>query len=229
MDLFEALYTTRAMRRMKPDPIPSDVQSSILDAAIRAPSGGNVQAWRFLLLDDGNTIAELGKLYRDAFRQLKETRYVAVLAAIEKDPNDPEFAQDAKMLKSGGYLADHFEEIPLLMFSFMKEGGSVLSLAPAIWSSMLAARGHGVGSALTNLLTTFHPKETASLLGVPEGWINPCAVAFGYPKGRWGIAQRKPAGEVAYRNSWGNPAGLADGPLWAPQVVELEPSGPAST
>ena len=52
MDVFEALYTTRAMRRVRPDPVPSDVQASILDAAIRAPTGGNAQNWRFLLVDD---------------------------------------------------------------------------------------------------------------------------------------------------------------------------------
>ena len=52
MDLFEALYTTRAMRRVKPDPIPVEVQAKILDAAIRAPSGGNMQSWRFMLVDD---------------------------------------------------------------------------------------------------------------------------------------------------------------------------------
>ena len=52
MDVREALYTTRAMRRVTPDPIPDDVQARILDAAIRAPTGGNAQNWRFLLVDD---------------------------------------------------------------------------------------------------------------------------------------------------------------------------------
>jgi len=51
MELHEALYTTRALRRVKKDPIPEDVQKRILDAAVRAPTGGNAQSWRFLLLD----------------------------------------------------------------------------------------------------------------------------------------------------------------------------------
>ena len=51
MDVYEALYTTRAMRRCRPDPIPLDVQQRILDAAVRAPSGGNTQNWRFMLVD----------------------------------------------------------------------------------------------------------------------------------------------------------------------------------
>ena len=64
MDIEEALYTTRAMRRVRPDPVPLDVQARILDAAIRAPSGGNTQNWRFLLVDDPTVLSELGPLYR---------------------------------------------------------------------------------------------------------------------------------------------------------------------
>src|SRR5439155_881214 len=81
MDLHEALYTTRAMRRMRPDPIPPDVQARILDAAIRAPSGGNMQTWRFLLVDDPAVKAEIGPLYRAAMSQLWETIYADQIAA----------------------------------------------------------------------------------------------------------------------------------------------------
>ena len=52
MDIYEALYTTRAMRRLKPDPIPDDILKKIVDAGIRAPSGGNSQEWAFLLVRD---------------------------------------------------------------------------------------------------------------------------------------------------------------------------------
>ncbi len=64
MDTYEALYTTRAMRRIKPDPIPLDVQKRILDAAVRAPSGGNTQNWRFLVVDDPDVRAQLGPIYK---------------------------------------------------------------------------------------------------------------------------------------------------------------------
>jgi nitroreductase len=62
MDIREALYTTRAMRRVKPDPIPMDVQARIMDAAVRAPSGGNTQNWRFLLVDDPEVKSKLGPI-----------------------------------------------------------------------------------------------------------------------------------------------------------------------
>ena len=68
MDVFEALYTTRAMRRVKPDPVPLEVQAQILDAAVRAPSGGNGQGWRFLLVDDPEVIKKIAPLYQDCVR-----------------------------------------------------------------------------------------------------------------------------------------------------------------
>ena len=75
MDVYEALYTTRAMRRVRPDPIPAEVQAKILDAAIRAPTGGNAQSWRFMLVDDPAVKAELGPLYRDCMTPLWATAY----------------------------------------------------------------------------------------------------------------------------------------------------------
>src|ERR1017187_2702564 len=63
MDVFEVLYTTRAMRRVRPDPVPMEVQAQILDAAVRGPSGGNSQGWRFLLVDDREIMKKLAPLY----------------------------------------------------------------------------------------------------------------------------------------------------------------------
>ena len=75
MDINEALYTTRAMRRVRPDPVPLDVQEKILDAAIRAPTGGNTQNWRFLLVDDRGVISRIAPLYRHSIEQLWKTVY----------------------------------------------------------------------------------------------------------------------------------------------------------
>src|SRR5450756_148631 len=90
MDIYEALYTTRAMRRVRPDPIPLEVQARMLDAAIRAPSGGNSQNWRFLLADDTDVIGRIGPLYRHSIDQLWETVYAERLAAAEADPEADE-------------------------------------------------------------------------------------------------------------------------------------------
>jgi nitroreductase len=219
MDLFEALYTTRAMRRVKPDPIPADVQASILDAAVRAPSGGNTQGWRFLLVDDPEVKGAIGPLYRDSIEQLWKTVYAERLATAVADPDDPESVQMMKVQRSAQHLADNFEGVPLFLFGFVQHDPTGGSIYPAVWSAMLAARAHGVGSSLTSVLGFFHPIETFEALGVPrdEGWIMACCVSFGYPTGRWAVAPRRPAHEVSYRNRWGEAPGFETRePLWSP-------------
>ncbi len=219
MDIEEALYTTRAMRRVRPDPIPLDVQAKILDAAIRAPSGGNTQNWRFLLVDDPAVIGAIAPLYHDAIDQLWRTIYAERLAAAEADPGAEESIQMLKVQRSAQWLADHFEEVPLFLFGFVQADPTGGSIYPAVWSAQLAARAEGVGSSLTAVLGFFHPDETFEILGVPtdEQWIMACCVSFGYPTGRWGVAPRRPVHEVSYRNRWGAPVGFTiDEPLWPP-------------
>ncbi len=218
MDIYEALYTTRAMRRVRPDPIPQDVQKRILDAAIRAPSGGNSQAWRFMLVDDPGIKGKLGPLYRECLGQLFETIYKPQLDAAAAAPEKEESIQFQKMYRSASHLAEHFEDYPLLLISFARFDPSGGSIFPAVWSAMLAARGHGVGSALTSILSMFGSEETNTLLGVPanEGWSCACAVSFGYPTGRWGVAPRRPVHEVSCRNGWNEPVGFeVPAPLWS--------------
>ncbi len=219
MDALEALYTTRAMRRVTAEPIPHDVQARILDAAIRAPSGGNTQNWRFLLVDDADVKARIGPLYRDSIEQLWKTVYADRIAAAEADPDDPESVQMGKVQRSAQHLADHFEQVPLFLFGFVQHDPTGGSIYPAVWNAMLAARAEGVGSSLTSVLGFFHPRETLDILGVPddEGWIMACCVSFGYPTGRWGVAARRPVHEVSYRNRWGDPVGFeVPEPLWSP-------------
>ncbi len=218
MDIREALYTTRAMRRVKPDPIPEEVQRRILDAAIRAPSGGNAQMWRFLLVDDPAVKAKLGPIYRGCMQQLWESIYKPQADAAAADPEAPESRQFLTMQRSAQWLADHFEQYPLLLFAFSQFDTTGGSIFPAVWSAMLAARAEGVGSALTSVFM-FQLDPVLEALGVPpdEGWnFNGC-VTMGYPTGRWGVAPRTPVHEVSYRNQWGTDLGFdISEPLWKP-------------
>jgi len=217
MDLHEALYTTRAMRRVKPDPIPLDIQARIFDAAVRAPSGGNQQTWRFLLLDDPEKKAALAPLYQHAMGQLWQSVYKPQLDEAAANPEALESKQFLRVQRSAQWLADHFEEVPLFLFPFSQFDPSGGSIFPAVWSAMLAARAEGIGSCLTALLQFFHPDETLEILGVPkdEGWILNGCVSFGYPLGTWGVAPRRPPHEVCYRNSWGHDVGFTvPEPLW---------------
>jgi nitroreductase len=208
MDIYEALYTTRAMRRMKPDPIPLEAQMRILDAAIRAPNIG--QEWRFILVDDPLIRSHLGPLYRKAWARLFEQFGVKLEDLLKMD------SQIGRMARSGNHLAQHFEEVPLVLIGFgrTREGSGIY---PALWSAMLAARSEGIGSTLTGVLQTYCPDEVFALLEAPKeaGWFLHGVVPMGYPKGKWGVAPRKPVQEVAARNSWEGDLGFTImEPLW---------------
>lgn len=208
MDIYEALYTTRAMRRMKPDPIPQDVQARILDAAIRAP---NIeQGWRFILVDDPAVKAQLAPLYLRGFEQMVGGTIDDVFGELLKGDS-----RMARTVRSGVHLARHFAEAPLLVVGFSRtQSGS--GMYPALWSAMLAARAEGVGSTLTGFLQ-FSPDEVSEILGVPkgEGWYLNGVVAMGYPLGKWDVGARKPVHEVAARNSWQGDLGFTVAePLW---------------
>ncbi|MCW2548243.1 MAG: nitroreductase [Mycobacterium sp.] len=216
MDVYEALYTTRAMRRVKTDPIPLDVQAKILDAAIRAPTGGNTQNWRFLLIDDPEKIGALTPIYQSCIAQLWSNYYKDRIDAAAADPEAESSIADSKMIRSAQHLADHFAEIPLLLFAFAQGDPSGSSIYPAVWSAQLAARAEGVGTSLTQAWA-FAQAETLKVLGVPEGenWHMSCCVTFGYPTGVWGVAKRRPVDTVAFRNTWDGDLGFSvPDPLW---------------
>jgi nitroreductase len=212
MDLREALYTTRAMRRITGEPIPREIQARILDAAVRAPSAGNTQTWRFLLVDDPATKARLGRIYRDCMDQFGRAHYGDRTAAAEADPDDPDGQRHLRVMRSSDWLADNFEKY-LLLFAFGSD--DVSSLLPALWNAQLAARGEGVGSTLTRMLAA-RSSDVFEVLGVPgdEGWQMAACVAFGWPTGRWALAERAPVEAVTYQDRWGEPLDFpVDGPL----------------
>lgn len=216
MDLREALYTTRAMRRVRPDPIPDDVKARILDAAIRAPSGGNTQPWRFVLVDAPEVKDRLGPLYRESVAWLWEHPYRERVERAALAPDEGSNRSVLAMQRSAQWLADHYEEVPLFLFCFVrKEAGGASSIFPAAWSAQLAARGEGVGSSLTSVLGALHHEEVCEVLGAPEGWENACMVSFGYPLGPWRVAPRRPVDDVSGRNSWTGALGFSvPNPLW---------------
>jgi nitroreductase len=208
MNIHEALYTTRAMRRLKPDPIPHDVQARILDAAIRAPHIG--EGWRFILVDDADIRSRLADLYRQAWSKLFEQMGASLDDLLQSD------SPHGKAARSGNHLAQHFQDVPLILIGLgrSKDGSDIY---PAVWNAMLAARAEGVGSTLTGVLQSFFPDEAFDILGIPKdaGWHMHGVVPMGYPTGKWGVAARKPVHEVASRNSFDGDLGFTvPEPLW---------------
>ena len=209
MDIYEALYTTRAMRRLKPDPIPYEAQARVLDAAIRAPHIG--EGWRFILVDDPEIKSQLAPLYRQGFERMIGGRPEELFAEVIQTDT-----QMGKTVRSGLHLVNHFAEVPLLLMGFgrTRDGAGVY---PALWNAMLAARAEGIGSTLTGFLQSYFAGEVMEILRVPKdaGWYLHGVVVMGYPTGRWGVAARKPVHEVAARNSWEGDLGFTvPEPLW---------------
>ncbi|HLG66798.1 MAG TPA: nitroreductase family protein [Acidimicrobiales bacterium] len=202
MDVLEALYTTRAMRRLKPDPVPQEAIARIIDAGVRAPCPGpaGAQAWRFVAVTDRSVMAEIGSVWREARDALLE--------------RVPDLYPNEKQASSSRYLHDHFDEVPLLILGYGPEGLGANTVVQACWSMCLAARAQGLGSAYTTLLTQ-RAAAVDRILGVPEdaGVRLYAALPIGYPLGRWGVAPRQPAHEVTFADRWGRrPAWTAPPP-----------------
>ena len=118
MDFFEVVTTQRAIRRLKPDPIPDALLRQIMDAAICAPSGGNRQGWRFILVRDRATRARLGELYREAFGELLKMPYYR--DAGTAPPDSPA----GRLMASARHLSEHLAEAPVIVLACIATDGT---------------------------------------------------------------------------------------------------------
>jgi len=204
MDFFEVVTTQRAIRRLKPDPIPDGVLRQILDAAICAPSGGNRQGWSFLVVRDQATRSRLGQLYREAFDELLTIPYYRDAASAP--PESPA----GKLLASARHLAEHLAEAPVLVVACIATDGTRATLAtgasiyPAVQNLLLAARALGIGSCLTTI-HRFRDQAVKELLGIPPDVETAALIPLGYPVGKFGRPPRKPVSEVTFADRWGHP------------------------
>ncbi len=220
MDLSEALYTTRAMRRMQARDVPDDLIPRLLDAAIRAPSGGGFQNWAFIVIRDPAMKAYLGTLFEGDIAAARAGRYKPLEEAIARGERSERLDAHAAFVQSMLHLAEHFAEVPLFVAALIQSGENAIwpggSIYPAVWSLQLAARAHGLGSVPVGSLAR-HQAEIFPRLAVPadDGWMLASIVALGYPTGRWRVAPRKPAHEVTFIERFGQrPAWTVVKPLW---------------
>lgn len=210
-DIWEVLYTTRAIRRIKPDPVPNDVVYRLLDAAIRAPSGGNQQGWRFVVIRDQQTKARLGELYRECIAALFASGYGQTPPGVTLTPAQAEAAE--RIRRSAQYLAGHFAEVPVYVLGCIRAAANAgitagASIYPAIWSLQLAARALGLGSTLTTV-HRMREAQVKELLGVPEGFETAALVPIGYPRGTFAPGPRQPVEAVSFVDRWDAPFGPA--------------------
>ena len=217
MDVFEALYTTRAMRRVKEDPIPDEIIKSMIDSAIRAPSGSNRQDWRFLAVTDQKVRNQLANIYRETWDYYVKSFYNSSSDLGASNLKDKEQIESVRRISnSASWLAENYDKVPLLVLAFSRNDPTGSSIYPAIWSLMLAARSHGIGTCLTTVMS-FKSEEVYEVLDIPadKGWALNATITAGYPLGKWGVAERKPVEEVTFLNKWGqSPDWNLTEPLW---------------
>ena len=197
MSLGEAIFSLRAIRRVRPDPIPEEDLRDILTAAIQAPNGGNAQPWHFLVVRDPELRAQLGELYHEAWWAKRADE--GVHGPEDLDP-------DNRVSASAMRLADEFGEAPaiVLVCATAQGSGAAGSVIPAVENLLLAARGLGVGGTITTLHASVDERVKA-LLGIPAEAQIVYAVRLGYPRGRFGPVTRKPLDEVTSGDRWGEP------------------------
>jgi nitroreductase len=202
-DLFEIIRTTRSMRRLKPDPVPNDLIRKILEAGVCAPSGGNMQQWRFLVIRDVGVKEMVGAVYKRAWDERVAPRYRSGEPAPSMSRE-----QFLRLLAAAEYLAAHIHEAPVWIVPClegeapMRWSGS--SIYPAVQNMLLAARALGLGATLTTLHLVFE-KEAEAALGLPPGFHSYALLPVGYPVGRFGPVRRVPLSDVVYENRWGQP------------------------
>lgn len=202
----EMLTTTRAVRKRLDlqRPVEPEVIKECLRLAIQAPSGGNRQDWRFLVVTDPQVKARLAENYRagalDVFNAARD-------AATEEGSR--------KAYEGAVHLAETLEQVPVIVipcqlgtlpgFTNQAAAGFYGSVIPAIWSFMLALRSRGLGSTYT----TAHLRreaEVAAILGIPEGVTQIAMLPVAYTIGTdFKQADRMPVSEVAFRDRWGSP------------------------
>src|SRR5262249_4304303 len=197
--LFEAIYSARSLRRLKPDPVPEALITKILDAAIRAPSGGNAQNWAFVVVRNPEQRRKLGAIYRKA-SDIAEAIYAA-----RGRPSHLTDQQFARLMAAGAHLWQHMADAPVLLLpcgrrpalpqrealpaeiaarwedeAAYAERIRGASIYPAVQNIILACRGLG----LATIITTNHIRcegEVKALLSIPEDVATFALMPIGWP------------------------------------------------
>lgn len=195
--LFEALYTQRALRKLKPDDVPDELINKLIESATKAPSGGDGQPWKFLVIRDAETKRQIAGYYLQAW----ELAYPAGSAGN---------TISERVYASADHLARNMATVPVLIMACIERNGPEAtfglggSIFPAVQNLLLAARGLGLGCALTSLHKRYD-SEIKELLGIPENVETAALLPVGYPVDgtRYGPTSRSPVADVSYREKWG--------------------------
>jgi nitroreductase len=192
MDVFEAIRTTRAMRRLDATREVSDEDIwTIVEAATKAATGGNSQPVRWLVVRDADKRAALGEIYKKSW---------GPVSSMYHGRTPAEDTTTQRVLSSADWLGEHMGDAPVIIIPCAK-GGDPASVFPGVQNLFLAARALGLGTTLTTV-HRLNEAEVRTLLGIPEDVSTFAMIPVGYPTGKWGEAVRRPVEEITYWDSW---------------------------
>lgn len=197
--LFEAMYTQRAIRHYKLDPVPDELIHKLIEAASKAPSGGNSQKWHFVVIRNADTKRRIGEYYWQSWE-----------AAYGSQAATPPTIQP-HVKASATHLAEHMLEAPVLIMACIEHDGSPStigrgsSIYPAVQNLLLAARGLGLGSVITTLHKRFE-QEIKDILGIPDNVETAALLPIGYPAegDSYGPTKRAPVEKITSWERWGS-------------------------
>jgi len=193
LPLLEGIRTTRAIRRLRPDPVPQELIRKVCEAGTFAPSGGNRQPWLFIAVTEPERRRFVAERYLRAFR--------AYIASALEAAQQPGFdAARRRNIDAALHLAEHLHEAPVQLFvaGRTRRGEPQLqALFPAIQNVLLACRAVGLGASLTTVHRA-HGDEIDRFLGLPAEWPTCALLPIGWPRGRYGRPPRRGVDECLF-------------------------------
>ncbi|MFJ3766221.1 nitroreductase family protein [Streptomyces sp. NPDC090082] len=226
--LFDTMSTMRAMRRLKPEPLPEALVERLVQAAVWGPSGGNMQRFEYVVVTDRDVMARLAPLWErcvDAYlattgalapEGMDEAAYGRMVAAIEYQRDHfadtpalviPCYQFPAPRVTEEGYLASAQALGPVATQRMMETQERFMALAegscvyPGVQNLLLAARGLGLAANIT-IWHLMLEEEWKQALGIPEDMRTFAAIPVGRPMGNFGPVRRRPVSEVVHLNGW---------------------------
>jgi nitroreductase len=211
-NLFDIMNTMRAMRRLKPDPVPDDLIVRILEAGTRAPNGANSQTWHFIVVKDVAIKKAVQVWYKKALDEIVGPRY-----ASSAPPAGSTAEKYHRQHLAVEYLTEHFHEAPVWIVACIKHDNSLIppdrsagaSIYPAVQNMLLAARALGLGANLTTRHLRFE-EESEKALELPEGVHSYAIIPIGYPMGNFGPVGRGDLRDFVSLDRIGQPWSVLD-------------------
>lgn len=201
------------MRRFTDEPVDDAQIAGCLAAAVQAPSGGNIQPYQFLVVTDPDRKARLGAIYLRAWE-----RYAPAVAAVTPAVTDDEAVlRRARNLRASDDLARSLGTVPVIVLVLMPKitmvvtdaegemdvGPTYASVYPAVQSFVLACRSEGLGTVLTTVYRIYEA-EVRAVCEIPDRYEVVALLPVGHPRGRWGVAPRRPAASLTSWDRFGH-------------------------